>query len=266
MLAAVASMLAEPRAGFEAPGVDEFKWPCIWRVFGNTACINKVVLLYFLGALTVFLLFYFAFRKPKIVPTGLQNLMEVAVDFVRNQIILEVIGPAGLTFLPYLVTLFVFVFLTNVFGIIPFIQFPATSRMAIPAFLAILTWVLFIAVGIRTQGLGHYFKGVLFPPGIPWPIYILLTPIEFVSVFLIRPVTLSVRLLANMIAGHLLLAIFFGGTAYLIVVAQTAVFGLASFALGLALTGYELFVALLQAYIFTILTAVYLAGSLEPAH
>jgi F-type H+-transporting ATPase subunit a len=266
MIAAAAQVLAEARAGFKPPGVEDFQWPCIWHVFGTSACINKVALLYIAGAVVVFLLFFFAFRKAQIVPRGLQNLMEVAVDFVREQIVMEVIGPAGLRFMPYLTTLFVYVFLTNVFGIIPFIQFPATGRMAIPMVLALLTWGLFIVVGIRTQGLGHYFKGTLFPPGVPAPIYILITPIEFVSVFVVRPLTLSIRLLANMIAGHLLLAIFFAGAAYLLAVPGTAIFGVASFAMGLALTGFELFVALLQAYIFTILTAVYLAGSLEPAH
>jgi F-type H+-transporting ATPase subunit a len=265
-LQATVALLAAPRPGFKAPGIDDFEWPCIWRVFGTSACINKVALLYILAAVVVFVLFFLAFRQSQMVPRGLQNFMEVGVDFVRDQIIMEVIGPAGLRFLPYLTTLFMFVFISNVLGIIPFIQFPATGRMAIPAILAVLTWLLFVAVGIRSQGLGHYFKNSLFPPGVPWPIYFLITPIEFVSVFLVRPVTLSVRLLANMIAGHLLLAIFFAGTAYLLVQAQTAAFGLAAFALGLALTGFELFVALLQAYIFTILTAVYLAGSLEPAH
>jgi F-type H+-transporting ATPase subunit a len=266
VIAAATALLAEPRPGFKPPGIDDFEWPCIIHVFGSTGCINKVGLLYILGAIVVFLLFLFGFRKAQMVPRGLQNFMEVAVDFVRTQIIMEVIGPAGLRFLPYLTTLFVYVFITNVFGIIPLIQFPATGRMAVPAMLAVVTWALFIVVGIRTQGLGHYFKSTLFPPGVPVPIYVLITPIEFVSVFLVRPLTLSIRLLANMIAGHLLLAIFFAGTAYLLVVPKTAVFGLASFALGLALTGFELFVALLQAYIFTILTAVYLAGSLEPAH
>ncbi len=261
-----AAILAATRPGFKPPGIDDFEWPCVWKVFGTNACINKVVILYFVAAAAVFLLFFLAFRRPQMVPRGLQNFMEVAVDFVRDQIIIEVIGPAGLRFLPYLSTLFVFVFMANVLGIIPFIQFPATGRMAIPAALAILTWALFIVVGIRTQGLGHYFRNTLFPPGVPAPIYLLITPIEFVSVFLVRPLTLSIRLLANMIAGHLLLAIFFAGAAYLLVQATTAVFGVLSFLLGLALTGFELFVALLQAYIFTILTAVYLAGSLEPAH
>jgi F-type H+-transporting ATPase subunit a len=138
--------------------------------------------------------------------------------------------------------------------------------MALPLFLAILTWVLFNWVGIRAQGPGRYLRNTLFPPGIPWPLYILIAPIEFVSTLIVRPVTLSVRLLANMIAGHLILAVFFLGTVYLIERPATAVFAVPAFAMAVALVGFELVVALLQAYIFTILTAVYLAGALEPEH
>ena len=138
--------------------------------------------------------------------------------------------------------------------------------MALPIFLAILSWILFNAVGIREHGWGGYSKMVLFPSGVPWPMYILVTPIEFVSTVVVRPITLSVRLLANMIAGHLLLTIFFLGTAYLLQPSITALFAVASFALGVVLVGFEMFVAGLQAYIFTILTAVYLAGALSHEH
>jgi F-type H+-transporting ATPase subunit a len=122
-----------------------------------------------------------------------------------------------------------------------------------------------VAAGIRYQGPG-YFKNVLFPPGIPKPIYILLTPIEFVSTFLVRPLTLSVRLLANMMAGHLILAIFFLGTAYLLAKPSTIPFAVPAFALSVALVGFEILVAVLQAYIFTILTAVYISGAVHPEH
>ena len=104
-----------------------------------------------------------------------------------------------------------------------------------PLFLAILSWILFNAVGIKEHGLGGYLKMILFPSGVPVVMYILLTPIEFVSTVIVRPITLSVRLLANMIAGHLLLTIFFAGTAYLLGRSITSLFGLASFALGVAL-------------------------------
>jgi len=124
----------------------------------------------------------------------------------------------------------------------------------------------FRSVGYWPDGKPVAAELILFPPGVPWFMFILVTPIEFVSTVLVRPVTLSVRLLANMIAGHLLLSIFFLGTAYLLQPSVTAVFAVASFSLGVALVAFEMFVAALQAYIFTILTAVYLAGALSHEH
>jgi F-type H+-transporting ATPase subunit a len=257
------------REGFPTPTTDDFVWPCLTghlRVVGFDLCINREILLMFLASAVVLTLFLLAFRAPAMVPTGLQNFMEVVVDFVRGGIVLEVIGEQGLRFVPYLTTLFFFIFTGNVFGVIPGLQFPVNSRMALPLFLAILSWILFNAVGIKEHGFRGYLKMILFPPGVPWFMFILVTPIEFVSTVLVRPVTLSVRLLANMIAGHLLLSIFFIGTAYLLQPSVTAVFAVASFSLGVALVAFEMFVAALQAYIFTILTAVYLAGALSHEH
>jgi F-type H+-transporting ATPase subunit a len=138
--------------------------------------------------------------------------------------------------------------------------------MAIPAMLGVLVWFIFNAVGIAKQGLGRYLKNNLFPPGMPKPIYILATPIEFVSTFLLRPFTLAVRLTANMIAGHLMLAIFFLGTWYMQWKLATIPIAATSFALGVFITGFEVLVAVLQAYIFTILTAVYISGAIHPEH
>jgi F-type H+-transporting ATPase subunit a len=261
--------LLAARAGFPTPTTDDFFWPCLTphlRVLSFDLCINREVLLTFLAAAVVLSLFLLAFRRPSMVPTGLQNFMEVIIDFVRTGIVLEVIGEPGLRFVPYLTTLFFFIFTGNVFGVIPGLQFPVTSRMALPIFLALLSWILFNVVGIKEHGLGGYLRIVLFPAGVPWPMYVLVTPIEFVSTVLVRPITLSVRLLANMIAGHLLLTIFFVGTAYLLQPSVTALFAVASFSLGVVLVAFEMFVAALQAYIFTILTAVYLAGAISPEH
>jgi F-type H+-transporting ATPase subunit a len=262
------TFLLAAREGFKAPTIEDFAWPPIvhLELFGVDLSINRTVLLTFLVAALQFTLFFVAFRRPTLVPRGLQNVLEAGVDFVRKQIVLEVIGAEGLRFVPYLVTLFFFIFLANVLEIIPLINFPITSRFAIPLFLAIITWAMFIWTGIKTQGLGHYFRNVLFPPGLPVAIYVLVTPIELVSVFLVRPFTLSVRLLANMIAGHLILTVFFLGTAYLLGTLATSAFGVAAFVMSTALVGFEFVVAGLQAYIFTMLTAVYLAGSLEPEH
>ena len=256
------------REGFHAPGIEIFEWPDIVHLEGAgiDLSINRVVLQMFLVGLLVWALFFFAFRNPKLVPSGLQNVMETFVDFIRNQIVLEVIGRDGLRYMPYLTTLFVFVLFGNLAGIIPPILFPVNGRAALPAIMAICSLLLFISVGISSQGLA-YFKNALFPPGIPWPVYILLTPIEFVSTFIVRPVTLAIRLLANMIAGHLILSVFFVASGYMLTSMNiSVVFGVGALIFSAALIAFELFVAGLQAYVFTILSAVYIAGALEPEH
>jgi F-type H+-transporting ATPase subunit a len=257
------------REGFHAPGINELQWPNLVdvHVFGLDLGINRVVLQMFLVALVTWLLFFLAFRTPRLVPAGLQNVMESVVDFIRTQIVLENIGPDGLRFLPYLTTLFVFIFLGNLGGVLPLIAFPVNSRMALPTVMAICSLLLFISVGIAQQGPLHYFRNALFPPGVPWPIYILLTPIELVSTFVVRPVTLAIRLLANMIAGHLILSVFFVATGYMLTSKNiSTLFGVGSLVFSVALVAFELFVAALQAYVFTILSAVYIAGALEPEH
>jgi F-type H+-transporting ATPase subunit a len=257
------------REGFHAPGIEDFEWPNLidLHLFGIDLSINRVVVQMFLVALVVWLLFYVAFRRPRLVPAGLQNVMESVVDFVRGQIVLEVIGPEGLRFVPYLTTLFVFIFLGNLNGILPLISFPVNGRMALPAVMAVCSLLLFISVGISRQGFWNYFRTALFPPGVPLPIYILLTPIELVSTFVVRPVTLAIRLLANFIAGHLILSVFFAATGYMLTSLNiSTLFGVGALVFSVALIAFELFVAGLQAYVFTILSAVYIAGALEPEH
>jgi F-type H+-transporting ATPase subunit a len=265
MGAAIAAV-ARPPEGFAPPGTEIFDYTESCLIGSGTFCLQRVSLLMLIGAAVVVALFVAAFRNPQVVPRGLQNAMESVVEFVRNGIAIEVMGPAGLPFVPFLTALFTFILVNNLFGVVPGIQFPPTSRMAIPAFLAVIVWIVFNVVGIRAQGGLTYLRNTLFPPGVPAPIYVLVTPIEFVSTFLVRPLTLAVRLAANMIAGHLILTIFFLGTWYLMWKPVTIPFAAASFALGTFITAFEILVAVLQAYIFTILTAVYIGGALHPEH
>ena len=237
-----------------------------WKtLFGSGwFAVNKVVLLMWLSVLIVFALFMAAGRSAKLVPTGLQNFAESIVDFVTDGVILQAIGPEGLYWLPFLVTMFSFVFVCNIFEVIPIAQMPVNARMALPAFMAITVWVLFNFIGIKKQGFFGYFKGFMFPPGVPIPIYFLYTPIEFVSVVIMRPFSLAVRLFANMLAGHLLLATFAVLTAALF--ASTYIGFVLPGALLIALYGFEVLVSILQAFIFTILTAVYIGGAMHPEH
>ena len=240
------------------------EWPTI---FGDGLfAVNKVVLLMWLSVALVFGFFFVAARRSQLVPTGVQNLAESVWDFIRDGVVLQTMGPQGLSFTPLLVMMFTFIFITNLWEVIPVAQMPVNGRIALPAFMGVLVWVLFNYMGIRSQGFFGYFKSVLFPPGVPLPLYILVTPIEFVSTIIVRPFSLAVRLFANMLAGHLLLVSFIVITAATFSLSLSLVIWPVSFALLIALTGFEVLVAVLQAFIFTILTAVYIAGAMHPEH
>jgi F-type H+-transporting ATPase subunit a len=262
---------------FHVPSLEElFEFP---PIFGEGLfAFNRVSLLYVLAAAIVIGLFVAAFKDAEVVPGKLQSVMESIVEFVREQIVIEVIGPAGLKFVPFLTALFGFIFINNFFEIMPLVQMPSTGRMAVPAFLALTVWTLFILVGIKSQGLA-YFKNVAIPGGVPAFVLPLVIPIEIVSTFIVRPLTLAVRLFANMMAGHILLAIIFiAANAFLLDVhgginpaewnfnLRGAPIGLVALAFGPAMVAFELMVGALQAYIFTILAAVYIGGSLHPEH
>ena len=197
-------MIINSILAFEFPPINELlRWKDV------VPGLNKVGLIAIAAALIGSLIFLSAARKdPKVAPKGTRNLAEVIVEFIENNIIMQTMGRDGLGWTPFLLTLFLFVYLCNVPGIIPFIQMPATARMAIPMFLAVLVWVVFNVQGIRHQGPIGYFKNLMFPPGVPKALYILITPIELISTLIIRPFSLAVRLFANMLAGHLLLVIF----------------------------------------------------------
>lgn len=241
------------------------EWPEIF-LKDTIWAVNKVVLLMWLTALIVIVVFALGGRKRSLVPTGVQNFTESIVDFVQKDIILQTMGPDGLYWTPFLLTLFSFIFVANIWGIVPIAQMPVNARIALPAFLAIVIWGCFNFIGIKKQGFFGYFKSMLFPPGVPKFLYVLVTPIELVSTLFVRPLSLAVRLFANMLAGHLLLVSFAVLTTALFSADAFYVPGLAPGALLVALTGFELLVCVLQAFIFTILAAVYIGGAMHPEH
>jgi F-type H+-transporting ATPase subunit a len=227
--------------------------------------INKVVLIF--GAAVVFTVILFRLgNKKQMVPSGAQNLAEMSVEFVEDQIILQTMGPDGLKWAPYMLSLFFYIFFTNIFEVVPFIQMPASARVALPMFLAGLTWILFNYAGIRHQGLGGYLKSSLFPPGVPVLLYLLVTPIEFVSVFLVRPFSLMVRLFANLLAGHILLVTFAVLSAGLFTAKWYAIFFPLPLIMVIFFTLFEVLVSFLQAYVFTLLAGVYIGGAMHPEH
>jgi F-type H+-transporting ATPase subunit a len=230
---------------------------------------NKIALIAVLATVISSVLFILATRKPTTeAPKGTRNFAEVVVDFIENGVIMQTMGKEGLAWTPFLLTMFLFIYLCNVPGVIPFFQMPATARMAVPVFLSLLVWVVFNATGVKHQGVGGYLKSQLFPPGVPKALYILVTPIEIISVFFVRPFSLAVRLFANMLAGHILLvtfallseALFQAKDKILIPV------GVLPFFMLLFLTSFEVLVGFLQAYIFVMLAAVYINGAAHAEH
>jgi len=255
-------------SAFEKPTTKDFVWDC-WggsvKLEGIDFCFNFIFFLLLVAFSATILFFVAGLRTPKIVPGKFQSLVEMAVEFVRNQIVVQMIGPEGMPFLPLLATFFFFVFFGNILEVVPFVGFPLNSRIAFPLVMAIVSWVTYNTLGIRRHGFFGYLKMVMFPPGAPAAMYLLLAPIEFFSTIIVRPITLSVRLFANMVAGHFLLAVFFLGSIALFTGAPYFV-GLVSFGMGTVMILFEIFVAGLQAFIFAVLSASYIAGAMAEEH
>jgi F-type H+-transporting ATPase subunit a len=259
-------LLTETRLSgeFEPPSAADFQFA---PIFGDSILFSKPVFLVALSVILVASFFIISARKAAVVPSRLQFAGEGVYSFVRNSIGQDVIGPEFMRFVPFLFTLFTFVLCNNIFGIIPFLQFPSMSRIGFPIALAIFTYVVYHYVGIKHHGLKKYVKDICFMPGVPKWIYIILTPVEFATYFIVRPATLSLRLFANMFAGHLLLLVFtMGGEHLLASTILMKILSIFSFGFAIGLTFFEFGIECLQAYIFTLLTALYIAGALADEH
>ena len=249
--------------GFPAPGLDSFMFTPIFSVGGFH--FTKPMLLALICAGLVVGFFWAAFARPKRVPRGAQNLGEMGILFVRDEILRPMMGKKGDGYLPFLVSLFFFIWVMNVMEVIPLAQFPAMSRIAFPVALMLMVYLTYTVVGIRHMGLRGYFANMI-PKGVPGPILIILAPVEILQYLIVRPFTLAVRLFANMFAGHILVSVFTLASWYLFSAGVDLLFSATSFVLVVALTAFEMLIQALQAYIFTILTAQYIGGSLEAGH
>jgi F-type H+-transporting ATPase subunit a len=266
---ALGDVLAANGEGFQAPGLEQFYPEAIWdfHILGVEFAITRITLgLWFAtGAIVLFLVL--ASRNAKIVPGKLQFLGETGYSLVRDGIARDVVGPKGLPFAPFLASLFFFILANNLMSIVPLAQISPMSKFAFPLVLALICYVMYIWIGIREQGAGKYFKDILFLPGVPKPMYLLVTPIEVLQNFIVRPFTLAVRLFANMFAGHMLLVVFSLGAVYLLQTGNySVVFGPISALMAIVMTFFELLVIFLQAYVFTVLMGTYLNGSIEAEH
>ena len=258
-------------AEFHPPSTGDFTFRCFGPsidILGSELCFNFVTLLILLTLLGLFALFFFAFRKATVVPGKLQTLMEMGVGFVKETIAIPMLGHDAAAFVPLLTAFFFFILVGNLFEVFPFINFSANSRVAFPLVLALISWVVYNGVGIKKHGFVGYFKHTCIIAAAPWWLrYTILVLIEFVSNILVRPITLTVRLSANFIAGHFLLAIVFAGTYFFIANGlKTWPLAVVSFPLAVVLVGFEVFVAILQAFIFSILSASYIGQAMAEEH
>lgn len=269
-------MTAVRAEGFTPPGPGDFNLPPIgpdhtFEFLGQTMYlgVTKPMLQLVLGAAIVFGFFWVAARRQEMVPGRWQFMGEQGYGFVRNSMGRDIIGSHDfMKYVPYLFALFFFILVNNLFASIPFIQFPTFSRAGMVYALAGLSWVIYNAAGIKVHGFGGYLKHQCVPQGIRGPMLILLVPLEFLSNIVVRPITLALRLFANMLAGHLLLILFALGGEYLLVHGEGLIkpVGILAWLLFVAIAFLELLVQFLQAYVFVLLNAMYISGAVAEEH
>lgn len=276
MLTPLAAAVTEPEP-FHPPSIADF-FPDVMLFadptiewFGSDEPIfgiNRIMLIRMLSALVIILIFVLGTRRMRLIPTRGQSVVELGLGFVRDGIAYDLLGEKdGKRFLPLITTIFFMVLSMNITGIVPLLNIAGTGVIGVPLLLALIAYGAFIYAGIKKHP-GAFFKNSLFPPGVPWPLYIIVTPIEFVSTFVLRPITLTLRLMMNMVVGHLLLVLFFAATQFFFFSAGGfyTLFGVGTLAFGFAFTLFEILVAVLQAYVFALLTTVYIQLALAEEH
>ena len=261
---------ATNEGGFVPPAIDEMHLPEIfpWGAEYGTG-FGKQMALVIISVIIIAVFFILASRKGKLVPGRLQFLGEYGYGFVRNSIAKDVIGERDfMKFVPFLFALFFFIVVNNIYGAIPFIQLPSFSHPGGAYLLAGIVYFTWIGVGLKKHGIS-YFKRATVPAGVPWYILPVLVPIEIISNFLVRPITHSLRLFATMMSGHLIIMLAGAGIEYLLVLQDNILLQASSVLVlggGIAMYMLEALIMVLQAYVFTLLTAIYIQGALADDH
>ncbi|MCB9993308.1 MAG: F0F1 ATP synthase subunit A [Hyphomicrobiaceae bacterium] len=223
--------------------------------FTNSALFMLLTLL----AASAFLIL--STRGRGLVPGRMQLMAEMVYEFVANMVRSSA-GTEGMRFFPFVFTLFMFILVANFFGMVPYF-FTVTSHIIVTAALAVLVFLVVVIYGFMRNG--AKFLKLFVPPGIPWFIIWLVVPIEIIS-FLSRPLSHSLRLWGNMLAGHIVLKVFGGMVVALLGAGAWGVVAILPFGMAVALTGLEFLVAALQAFVFAVLTCVYLNDAIHPGH
>nr|WP_283774918.1 F0F1 ATP synthase subunit A [Brachybacterium equifaecis] len=260
-------LLAEGGFNLHVPSLDQFfpgalLWEGTWFEFNRVQLVRLIVLLVVLTVMCVIA------ARAKLVPGKAQSIVEMLIEFVNTSIIQNTLGlRAGKQYAPMLITMFFLIFSMNLAGVIPGLNLSGNSVIGLPLLLALWTFATYVIFGVRKHGVVGYLKHETMPPGVPKIIYLLLIPIEFLQVAVIRWASLTIRLLANMVAGHIMMVVFIGMT-HALLFSGSALIALSPFAgaLAIGIYGFEIFVAALQAFIFTMLSAVYIQMATSDEH
>lgn len=269
LLTEMAPMAADcPPGEYCAPVVQEEFFPAAFLFEGTPFAINRIIMVRLIAVAVLMIVFYLALRRPKLVPGKLQSLIEMGVGFIRDGVVYEMLGEKiGKKYLPYILAVFFGVLFMNITGVIPLLNISANGIIGMPLVFAVATYIAFIYAGFREAGGATFLRNALFPPGVPWPLYILLTPIEFINTFIVRPASLALRLFLNLMVGHLLLVLAFSATAFFVGLMNAwSAMGVLTFAGGFFMTLIEILVAVLQAYVFALLTTSYIQLSVAKSH
>ncbi|GAB3981330.1 F0F1 ATP synthase subunit A [Actinoallomurus acanthiterrae] len=252
---------------FDPPGLGLFEWRPLFRV--GSVAVYKPMVLCLLTTAVVVGLFWASFARPAVVPGRMQSLGECAYGFVRDQIARPMMGERGDRWMGLLLSLFFFIWTANLMAVVPLAQFPVTGHIAVPAVLAGLVYLIMWVVGVRTHGLIGFVRHAICPPGLSRAETALVAPLEFLSIFVLRPFTHAVRLFATMFAGHLLVALFATVGHHFLIEKPTLAgvpVGIVGMAFTIVVTALELFVQAVQAYVFTLIAAYSIGDALDPAH
>ncbi|RSX55484.1 F0F1 ATP synthase subunit A [Bifidobacterium dolichotidis] len=247
-------------AQMEKPSVQDFLPPEI-LFQGTPFAINRIIFVRILATIIMLLVLGITAARAKVVPSRWQSAVEWLIDFVKNSIVYQVMGEVrGKRYVPMITTVFLSLLVFNLCGEVPGFNIAASATITLPLVFAMWCFCQYWIAGIREKGIGKFLKDEMFPAGVPWPVYILLAPIQLLELLIIRPFSLTIRLFANMVSGHLILALCLSATQYFLITLHNwmITFGVITFAASMFMYLFEILVACLQAYIFAILTTAYI--------
>ena len=259
------SLAAAGGGGYQTPTTAEFYQP-LWNEGPLAITRASIVIVLSVGLIAWWLIA--TTKRAAIVPSKGQWVTEGIYGFIRNGVARDIIGTKDfLRFVPLLFSMFVLILVNNLFGVIPPVQFPTMSRIGFPIALTVVVYVVYHYIGIKRVGLVAYFKNLV-PAGLPGWIFLPILFLEIITFFITRPLTLALRLFGNMFAGHLLLLVFITGGEYLVIHGSFGlkIAGLGAYGMAFILTIFEILIEFLQAWVFTLLAATYIAGSLADEH